>query len=242
MQCAAGQMADGSTAPCEYSGDSIPSYTMAVITTTSAVCTLLTLIVIAAVYALRKRAVPRAASPLFLALILLGVCLALQAVLLYSQTPMTSALCESATVLGHLSYALSIGALVAKSYRLAAIFNQRRVKVLRISDRLLALVLSAVLVLWLIYLTIWIIVDPPVTTVVIDLQTASQTVLCQSHSPVWSIVLVSIEAALLLYGMAIVYKCRHNPEAFNETRYIAVILYNCAVFGAATIGVWIETK
>ena len=37
--------------------------------------------------------------------------------------------------------------------------------------------------------------------------------------------------------MVTAYRCRHNPEAFNETRLIAVTFYNSAVVGAATIGV-----
>ena len=237
MLCATGQTADGSTSPCEYPMDSTPAGSAAVLTVLSALFIALTLIVVVAVYALRKRAVFRAASPLFLILILVGVLLALTAVILLCQSPSTSALCKAGTVLGHLSYALSIGALVVKSYRLAAIFNQRRVKVLKISDRQLALVLGTVLVALSVYLLVWLTVDPPLATLVVDLSTESQTLLCRSQSSAWSIVLVSVEGLLMLYGMSIAYRCRHNPEAFNETRYIAVILYNCAVIGAASVGV-----
>ena len=237
IQCASGQTSDGSTSPCTYPSEVVPKYSTVIICVASALCIALTLAVMAAVCALRKRAVLRAASPLFLGLILVGVLLALTTVILASQNPATSALCESATVFGHVAYALSIGALVAKSYRLAAIFNQRRVKVLKISDRQLALVLAALLLVLLIYLTVWMTVDPPAATVVVSVSTASQTLLCRSSSTVWSVLLVSVEAALLLYGMAIAYRCRHNPEAFNETRHIAVILYNSAFIGAATVGV-----
>ena len=273
-QCAMGQSADGSTLPCVYPTEATSVYTTAIIGLVSALLIVVTLAVIAAVYALRKRAELRAASPLFLVLILVGVLLALIAVILVSQSPLTSAYCESGAVLGHVAYALSFGALVAKTSRLAAIFNQRRVKVLKISDCLLAFVLGALLLLLSVYLTVWLAVDPPAATVVVNLSSETQTILCQSRSASWSIVLVALEAALLLYtlshafvisqgphptcilsdahchfllssplhwlhryGMVTAYRCRHNPEAFNETRLIAVIFYNSAVIGAATIGV-----
>ena len=237
IRCAAGQAADGSTAPCEYPTDVIPSYSTALIAALGALVIALTLGVMAGVYALRKHAVLRAASPLFLVLILVGVLLALAAVLVLSQSAPSSSMCASATILGHLAYALSIGALVAKSYRLAAIFNQRQMKVLKINDRQLLLALGAALLLCAAYLTAWLLLDPPLLTLMVDLQTQSQTSICLSSSAVWSVVLVCAESSLLLYGMVIAYRCRHNPEAFNETRHIAVILYNCAVIGAVAVGV-----
>ena len=203
IRCATGQTADGSTAPCVYPTESAPTYSTAVIGVASALLIVLTLAVIAAVCALRRRAVLRAASPLFLVLILAGVLLALITVILVSESSLTTAYCESATVLGHVSYTLSFGALVAKTSRLAAIFNQRRVKVLKISDRSLALVLSAVLLLLFVYLAVWLVVDPPAATVVLNLGSSTQTTLCQSHSAVWSSVLVSFESALLLYAINI---------------------------------------
>ena len=237
LQCLDGQVADGSSSACEYPADSIPVSSLAGIDAAACVLIVLTIAVLVAVGIYHKRPSIRAASPLFLVLILVGVLLGLVVVLLMAQSSLTRALCGSATVLGHLSYALSIGALVAKSYRLAAIFNQRQLKVLKISDKLLTSVLGAVLTLLLVYLTIWMAVDAPVPTVVVDVSAQTQTVLCQSASHVWSVSLVAIEAALLLYGAVITYRCRHNPEAFNETRYIAVIFYNCTVIGGVAVAV-----
>ena len=237
LQCLDGQVADGSTSQCEYPTDSIPTSSLAIVDAVAAVLIVLTVAVVVAVGVWHKRPSIRAASPLFLVLILVGVLLGLATVLLMSQPTLSQALCGSATVLGHLAYALSIGALVAKSYRLAAIFNQRQLKVLKISDRLLTSVLGAALLLLLTYLTVWMAVDAPVPTLVVNLSAQTQTVLCQSASQVWSVALVSIEAALLLYGAVITYRCRHNPEAFNETRYIAVIFYNCTVVGGVVVAV-----
>lgn len=105
-------------------------------------CSLIGAILIA-VY--RDSKAVKAASPLFLIFILLGVTLSCISVFFWSGKPTTSN-CMTRTWLGGIGFIFIFGSLIVKTWRISRIFSSQKVKSLRVPDSLLVSMIAIMLV------------------------------------------------------------------------------------------------
>jgi CBS domain containing-hemolysin-like protein len=73
------------------------------------------------------------------------------------------------------------------------------------------------------YLCAWLASDPPVPVLKGD--GLHSFVMCEGPEPLWSLCLVGVEAAMLLYGLYIALCVRNVYSEFNESIHIALSIF-----------------
>lgn len=93
-----------------------------------------TLAVGAAVYKFRQHPVIRYASPVFCAVILIGLALSYASVY-FVAGGVSTGLCVASQWFAHVSFGIVFASLFAKTYRLSQLFNNKSLKNIRITDQ-----------------------------------------------------------------------------------------------------------
>ena len=174
----------------------------------------------------------KAASPVFLLMILIGC----QLTLISDFMPVASLPSSSPASCAAYSWPLSTGftlavaSLVAKTWRIAAIFDAKRIKVRHIPDWKLGVPVLAAVLCDVLLNAIWLGADPLLPT---DFVSSSNPLVhytsCSStHTLLWYALTFSLKGALLLYGVILASQVRNVPSAFNESRWIGLAVYNIA--------------
>ena len=191
----------------------------------------------------RSRAVPKvkAASPLFLFFILLGCQLCLIAVLLpVAQQPSTSSsTCGAYAFTLSVGFTLTIASLASKTWRIARIFDRRKLQVRKITDRSLLLPVAALVAADVLLNVVWLAVDPLLPT---DFVSSSNALLhytaCSSrNSLLWYSLQFVPKGLLLAYGVVLASQVRNVPSAFNESKWIGLAVYNIAFCSAIVLAI-----
>ncbi|KAJ3279273.1 hypothetical protein HK104_001593 [Borealophlyctis nickersoniae] len=143
----------------------------------------------------------------------------------------TNAGCLATAWLTNMGFSFMIGGLIFKTWRIASIFNsQGNRKAMKDADLLKRL--AAFITLYLIYHIAWSIHDRPKLYLfnhqIIDAQ-VTQAYKCTAGP--WSTGMLIIELVCLIVGVYVTVKVRNVPSAFNESRYIALALYNWLFIG-----------
>ena len=201
-------------------------------------CLLATILVLIAWYT--RHRVIRAASPVFLLTMLTGgffLYSTIPSILVY---PPTSASCTASIWLGHLGFGLLFGSLFAKTFRVAKIFDTKELKVKRISDASLGVRVAGLVGLITVFLVVWSAVGPPLPHYISANDSSSGVAslycICDS-SAAWSSILVSLEGLLVLYGAYLCWSTRHTPTLFDESKFIALSLYNLMFCGSVVFAI-----
>jgi hypothetical protein len=141
--------------------------------------------------------------------------------------------CRAFPFLLSCGFLLLAGSLFAKSYRIAAVFNQERIKKVHIPDSKLIAAVGLTILVELIFDLLWVTIDPltPKRSLSSNGITSYSVCTCD-HSSVWVGISLSTKAVYLLYGGFVAHATRNVPEQYNESRLIAFILYNLALCGA----------
>ena len=191
-------------------------------------------LVVAMLFLLYARAVPKvkAASPLFLFLILVGCQLALVGVLLpVAQQPSSrSSVCGAYAYTLSVGFTLAVSSLVVKTWRIARIFDRRKIKVRVITDRSLLVPVAALVTADIVFNSVWLGVDPLLPT---DFVSSSNALLhytaCSSDNTLlWYALSFVPKGILLAYGVVLASQVRNVPSAFNESKWIGLAVYNIA--------------
>ncbi|KAI8818568.1 uncharacterized protein EV422DRAFT_537513 [Fimicolochytrium jonesii] len=203
----------------------------------SALVLLVALGMLGAVFYNRHDKVIKAASPLFCSLMILGNLLGLCTIFVYTGPP-TRVTCILQPWMLCLSYAIVMVPMIVKTWRVYRIFNNRLARMKgSIKDSSLLLHVGIVVGVELLLLLIWTAVDAPKPSLV-NL-TASRFWTCKSTSASVHVamtgVMISFNALLAVAGVAVAYLTRHVRGAFNESRYIAICIYN--IFLLSTLGI-----
>ena len=195
----------------------------------AAVASVGVLVCMALVVYYRAAPVVKAASPSFTLLILAGC----QLVLVSSLIPAVRTINDSCTPY---AWTLSVGAtlvfssLIAKTWRIARIFESKRMRVKSIKDHKLVIPVLAAVVAELVFNGVWLTVDPLLAT---ELVSSSNSlvhyVACSSNNSVlWYGLTFGMKAALVLYCVRLASQVRKVLTAFNDSHFIALSVYNVA--------------
>ncbi|KAJ3116542.1 hypothetical protein HDU96_009430 [Phlyctochytrium bullatum] len=183
----------------------------------------------------------KAASPLFLGFILLGANVSYGSVFLFSIYPMTDLTCITVTWLKYAGFAIVFGALMVKTYRIHLIFtNSKRNVSRRLTDARMTLHFGVFLALWCAVLATWTVLPSQRPFVAINsvarvkpggdaVESYFETPTCSFND--FNYVGLGFMAVTLLIGAWLAYAVRSTPNAFNESKWIAVAVYNWAVLG-----------
>ena len=183
-------------------------------------------------YSTRSLPKVKAASPLFLFLILAGCQLALVAVLLpVPQQPSTSSSsCGAYAYTLSVGFTLAVSSLVVKTWRIARIFDRRKIKVRVITDRTLLIPVALLVAADVILNGIWLGVDPllPSDSVSSSNALLHYTVCSSKDTLLWYSLMFVPKGLLLAYGVVLASQVRNVPSAFNESKWIGLAVYNIA--------------
>lgn len=137
-----------------------------------------------------------------------------------------------------LGFSLSYGAMFSKTWRVHQIFTNKKLKRKIIKDRHLFGVVFLLVIVDVVYLTVWQIVDP-MRRKLLDISDQSvdskqdvsyvrQLELCEStHTYRWLGILFGYKGLLLLFGAFLAWETRNvTIAALNDSKYIGMSVYN----------------
>ncbi|KAL7747935.1 hypothetical protein RI367_006683 [Sorochytrium milnesiophthora] len=183
----------------------------------------------------RKTTIIKRASPVFSELICLGGLMGCASVFFMFGTIPGG--CMAFVCLLCLAYAVTMGSLIFKNYRLYKLFNTFRQN-FKFSDQQLAAYVAAVVVVEAIIIGAWAGVDTPSHQVYRN--TVSTYGACASANPsnqsAFQTILIVYNGLMLVAGLVLAVKSRNLTAEYAESKYIGLSCYQvtlCAVLGLA---------
>lgn len=202
------------------------------------------------VFFFRNRTVFRSASPPFLFISLFGLLLLfISAILLVQSTP-TASSCAGLMWTVYLGTCMSFSPLFMKTYRIWKIFGERRIKVVKISNKKLLILVSIIIATQILLLAIWQGIGPwQVVTISEEVpygdatrtKLYTQCSIGQGNSSSTAMLIVNslFVGGMLVWGARLALATRQVNSTFNESSQIAIALYNL-IFTAAILALIVE--
>eukprot|EP00743_Colponemidia_sp_Colp-15_P002962 GILK01003204.1.p1 GENE.GILK01003204.1~~GILK01003204.1.p1 ORF type:complete len:853 (-),score=95.15 GILK01003204.1:498-3056(-) len=186
----------------------------------------------------RNHKTVRSASLRFCYLMLGGAIFCYITVLLLYPRP-DDDMCRAQFWMGHTGFVLLFGALFAKTRRIAILFNNKKLRKLRITDfHVLRVVLSALAVTFL-YLIIWT-AQGRIRSESTLISGRTYADMCTFDGEFWSKVPVAVEGLIILYGAYLSFITRNAVSEYNESKYIGASIYSILFVGVIVIPlVWL---
>ncbi|KAJ3417350.1 hypothetical protein HDV05_004815 [Chytridiales sp. JEL 0842] len=188
-----------------------------------------------------------ASSPRFLTLIVIGANISFIGVWLFSQYPMSDGSCVVFGWLKYMGFATVFGALILKTYRIAAIFGQKknRKSVFKLDDTTLFIYFTVFVALWASLMIIWTVIPtqrPYLKVDTLPILAKNGTVIQINTTPYchfgdFNYVNLGAMILTLAFGVLMTVKVRNTPSAFNESKFIAMALYNWVILGVVLNGI-----
>jgi hypothetical protein len=140
--------------------------------------------------------------------------------------------CAVTPFLGGLAFFLVIGSLIIKTWRLNEVFHaSTKSKTALTPTRFLVLAVSFLYLIDLILSAVWVGISPPSIKRNLGLQEYSFVYKCGSDSDTLYFVVVAWRALILIATAVLVFRSRTLPEAFNEKKSVAFLVYNMTFLG-----------
>jgi hypothetical protein len=182
----------------------------------------------------------RVASPTFLLILLVSTIIGYSSVYAWFGKPHPVACGFQPWILG-LSTISMIAALCAKNFRIWRIFRYQNVKQ-RISDLDLLVLWFAMILPSLVILVVWTIVSTPTATM--EDSGGEEHYVCTTGGftgkpggLIFFFILVGYIAIVLMFGVILSILTRKVPTMFNESKLLAISIYNLVFFGCVIIPV-----
>ncbi|XP_078355028.1 putative G-protein coupled receptor CG31760 [Oculina patagonica] len=125
--------------------------------------------------------------------------------------------------LHHVGFSLVYGSLALKTWRVVLIFRVRSARKVAITDSVLLRRLSAIVLLYLSYLTVWMVIQPPSVEQGI---TADKLKYERCTKGWFGYIILAADFVVLAWGMWLSFKVRKAPQVYNESRFISYATYN----------------
>jgi gamma-aminobutyric acid type B receptor len=186
----------------------------------------------------KNHMVIRAASPRFLGVIIFGCILGYAANLL-AAFEMTTAFCCAQLWMGDVAFSLVFGSLFAKNFRLAKLFNNKKLKKKKISDMDLAKWMVPIVGIQVVILGVWSIVGVPEARRGLSPTRNYQTYIAcgafpVAHHTAFRAIDIVFKFLLLIWGLYVASRTSQiKDKRFNESIYVAYTMYT--IFFAAII-------
>ncbi|KAJ3308941.1 hypothetical protein HDU76_003770 [Blyttiomyces sp. JEL0837] len=209
------------------------------------ICSLFTLGLLGYMFIHKDMKIFKASSPRFLTVIILGANISYVSVWLFSQYPMQDASCVLFGWLKYMGFATVFGSLLLKTYRISIIFSNKKTKkktmnvAKHLNDTVLFVVLIVFLGLWAVLLVIWTVIPTQRPRLLVEsvasvakngtIISFMETPYCEFGS--YNYVCLAAMVITLGFGVMLTYSVRDTPSAFNESKWIALALYNWVVIG-----------
>eukprot|EP01104_Vermistella_antarctica_P016102 TRINITY_DN5422_c0_g1_i1.p1 TRINITY_DN5422_c0_g1~~TRINITY_DN5422_c0_g1_i1.p1 ORF type:complete len:525 (-),score=73.33 TRINITY_DN5422_c0_g1_i1:126-1700(-) len=209
-------------------------------TSIASVLIVISIALIVFVIAFRRRMAIRAASPIFLILILFSSILVYSSVFVW-QLYATDGSCATIPWLLGMGATLFFGCIVVRTWRISQIFTSNEFKVTSIQDYHLGLFLAVLMIIEVTILAIWTGVDRLEAVLVIDdddRPSEGYTECQEGDISIWAWVgpLVGFNLALGLIGVYFCFRVRNVEQiVFNESKELLFAIYNVLLAGTLVI-------
>ena len=145
--------------------------------------------------------------------------------------PPSASVCAASTLLRTAGFVGALSTMLAKAFRIQAIFNSKSLKTVSISELQLVVGVSVTaLIALLIHLVKHLTTPYAATVLALESNSLLTFATCTggggSASTVWSAFVYGYPAALLAYGVYMGWQTRNVPSHFNESSQIALIIFN----------------
>ncbi|KAJ3167802.1 hypothetical protein HK101_011710 [Irineochytrium annulatum] len=205
-------------------------------------CSLLTILLLGYMIVYRAQKIFLASSPRFLSLIVLGSNVSFVSIWLFSVFPMNNSSCTTYAWLKYMGFAIVFGALLLKTYRISIIFSAKKGKsknIRNLNDSVLFAFFFVFIALWAALLVVWTSLPaqrPYLLTDTVANVAKNGTIVSFSTTPHcnfgnYNYICLAAVLITLLVGVTLTYSVRNTPSAFNESKWIAIALYNWVVIG-----------
>ncbi len=200
------------------------------LTTTAALVGGLTAAGLAVIFINRKSRLVVPATPSVLLLILVGLIGFTMAGVAIVQKQ-NAETCAAQILIMNLSFHLVVASLALKSWRLHRIFNATVLHKESIRDWHLFVMVFGLLCVDIILLTTWQVVSPPAISYSGRCGTGDGNL-----GSILGLVMIVMKAVMLAGGMIIAYEIRDIPAQFNESRQMALAIYNISFLCVLFVG------
>lgn len=168
----------------------------------------------------------RYSSPLFCVFIILGALLGLASVFTLLPNP-NSELCLSFPWLLGIGFVLLFGTLFTKTWRTWRLFhNARKFKIIRISNKMMFLVVGSFVLFEAIFMILWSTLGDPNVSVEPIYKSGQAQLQCTTNSAAWWYVFVFYKVFYVIVGVFLAFKTRDVVDSLNESKPISFSLYN----------------
>jgi gamma-aminobutyric acid type B receptor len=207
-----------------------------IVTAVSTLMTLFAVLLAVALWVFRKKYIIMASSPYFCMLMCLGAVIGYSFMFTMIGRP-SEPICTARNWLGGIAFALLFGPLFGKTYRIHKIFNNKKLKKVRISNMDVLQGVVAVLGAQVLLLIVWTGVEVPEIIYVADpVDPFKQYVQCSSENMMtWLAVNYIFTFSFVCYGVFLCYMTRNAISEFNESGQIGSAIYNMAFMGLIII-------
>ena len=193
-----------------------------------------TLASMAVVWRRRRQSGFKVASPAFIWLSLLGLLCLFTALLLLVQ-PVSAGVCSALNWMANLGFTLTLAPLLVKAWRVHRIFNRRKMRVVRITNLRLLLMVAALLTMELALLIAWQSHAPMAPSTLAQQQSngAGERLYTQcafSGASLGFFAAAALSKGLMLAaGVLMAFSTRDVAQQFNESKSIAIAIYNIVI-------------
>ncbi|KAJ7360629.1 hypothetical protein OS493_015738 [Desmophyllum pertusum] len=176
----------------------------------------------ALVYKYWQNKIFKASSSRFLEIIISGAIM-MYMELLVSFPRASKVRCILSPWLHHVGFSLVYGSLALKTWRVVLIFRVRSARKMAITDSVLLRRLSAIVLLYSSYLTVWMVIQPPV----VESSVTADKLKYERCTKGWfGYMILAADFVVLSWGMWLSFKVRKAPQVYNESRFISYATYN----------------
>jgi len=178
----------------------------------------------------------QASSPTFLFLVVIGANISYAGVFITILEP-SALVCGLYPWFKYLGFAVVFGSLLIKTYRIEVIFNSKSRRIAAIKDAALLLRLGVYVGIWVIVLGVYVGVEAlrPFVDHIDELQDDAffvrNRVALVCEYGYWNYGMMGLVVGTLVYGCCLTYWVKDTPSAFNESRWIALSIYNWTFVG-----------
>ncbi|KAJ3142040.1 hypothetical protein HK101_003325, partial [Irineochytrium annulatum] len=178
----------------------------------------------------------KAASPVFLIIIALGVILGFATTFFYVGQP-TKTTCIIQPWLLVFSFCVTNSAMISNAWRVYRVLgNTKRQSDQQLSTWYLLRNMGAVSLLEAVVLIVWTVADPPVpSSIFVSDDKAFMSCASKSHGTVFTAVLLCMNGLMMAFGTWLAYETRHIDAKYSGSGWIAIIMYNTFIWSTIAV-------